>query len=238
MKPFDWIRAQKPILLAHRAGSAIEEENSLAALRTSAALGIEAVELDVHELADGTFLVYHHWRLPGDKLWVADMTSDRCKEMLGPRYLELHEVFAEAKPLGLGIYLDIKGMTLAGQQRLWKLIDSDFDRRSIVILSFQGDIAVRAAEAGVLAAIPYRDRWMDPIRMAQTPVAFLQPVLDDGYGFEACTSQYVERIHQQGKQVISWVSNKAEEIALFHDLGCDVIMSDDPRLLLEILRKE
>jgi glycerophosphoryl diester phosphodiesterase len=232
---FSWSDTESPIILSHGGGVAFARANSLEAMRASAAMGIRAVELDVHELADGTFVLYHHWLLPDNIHWVADSTSEAFQEALGPAYLELSNAFTEAKKHNLGIYLDIKGMTLEGQQKLWKMIDVLFDRRSIVLASFQVDIAVRAAEAGYQASIPFRDRWMDPKRMAQTPIKFLHPVLDDGHGFEKLTTEYISRVHEQGKRVISWLTNDPDEMSVFLERGCDIILTDDPRIATNVI---
>ena len=49
----------RPLVIAHRGASGYEVENSLAAFRAAGKLGADAVELDIHETADGAFVVHH-----------------------------------------------------------------------------------------------------------------------------------------------------------------------------------
>ena len=61
-----------PRFAAHRGGSALWPENSLAAFAGALALGIDAVELDVHQSADGEVVVMH------------DATLERTTDGTGP----------------------------------------------------------------------------------------------------------------------------------------------------------
>ncbi len=55
----------RALVIAHRGASDRELENSLAAFRAAAALGADAVELDVHAAADGTLIVHHDATIAG-----------------------------------------------------------------------------------------------------------------------------------------------------------------------------
>src|SRR5688572_6883761 len=51
--------AERPLVAAHRGGAALWPENSLTAFRGAIALGIDALEFDVHLTADGEVVVIH-----------------------------------------------------------------------------------------------------------------------------------------------------------------------------------
>ncbi|MBM3696502.1 MAG: glycerophosphoryl diester phosphodiesterase, partial [Actinobacteria bacterium] len=55
----------RPWVIAHRGASAAFPENTLAAFRAAAALGADAVELDVRRTADGHPVVHHDAVVPG-----------------------------------------------------------------------------------------------------------------------------------------------------------------------------
>lgn len=55
----------RPLIIAHRGASAVEPENSLAAFRAAVRLGADAIELDVHDTADGVLVVHHDSLLGG-----------------------------------------------------------------------------------------------------------------------------------------------------------------------------
>lgn len=57
--PMPAIRRRLPAIAAHRGGAALWPENSPQAFRGAVALGVEAVELDIHLTADGEIVVIH-----------------------------------------------------------------------------------------------------------------------------------------------------------------------------------
>ena len=62
----------RPLVFAHRGGSALAPENTLAAFANGLSLGADGIELDVHLASDGTVMVIH------------DATVDRTTNGRGP----------------------------------------------------------------------------------------------------------------------------------------------------------
>ena len=52
-----------PLIIAHRGFSGRYPENTLAAVRAALDLGVDFVEIDVHETRDGEVIVFHDYRL-------------------------------------------------------------------------------------------------------------------------------------------------------------------------------
>src|SRR5439155_13742084 len=67
-----FFRATRPLVFAHRGGSALAPENTLAAFDNGLSLGADGVELDVHLSRDGVVVVHH------------DRTLDRTTNLSGP----------------------------------------------------------------------------------------------------------------------------------------------------------
>ena len=84
----------KPLVIAHRGDSGRHPENTLAAIRAAIRLGVDFVEIDVQETADGQLIVFHDYRLnricgvPGR---VRDTTAARIRQ-LNPAVPTLAEV--------------------------------------------------------------------------------------------------------------------------------------------------
>jgi len=76
----------RPAIVAHRGGSALAPENTLAAIRRAVGLGVEAVEVDVQRTRDGRLVVHH------------DDTLERMTDAEGPirerRFAELCRIDA------------------------------------------------------------------------------------------------------------------------------------------------
>src|SRR6476661_6007058 len=51
--------ASRPLVFAHRGGSALAPENTIAAFENGLALGADGLELDVHLSRDGIVVVHH-----------------------------------------------------------------------------------------------------------------------------------------------------------------------------------
>src|SRR5664280_490941 len=52
-----------PLIIAHRGFSGRYPENTLTAVRAALDLGVDFVEIDVHETRDGELIVFHDYRL-------------------------------------------------------------------------------------------------------------------------------------------------------------------------------
>jgi glycerophosphoryl diester phosphodiesterase len=64
--------SQRPLVFAHRGGSALAPENTIAAFDSGLSLGADGLELDVHLSRDGVVVVHH------------DRTLDRTTTLRGP----------------------------------------------------------------------------------------------------------------------------------------------------------
>src|SRR6187200_2457904 len=54
-----FFRSARPLVFAHRGGSALAPENTLAAFDNGLALGADGLELDLHLSRDGIVVVHH-----------------------------------------------------------------------------------------------------------------------------------------------------------------------------------
>src|SRR6478735_8549359 len=69
---YPFLSSSRPIVFAHRGGSALAPENTLAAFDNGLALGADGLELDVHLSRDGVVVVHH------------DRLLDRTTTLRGP----------------------------------------------------------------------------------------------------------------------------------------------------------
>lgn len=63
LAPLPYFDVQQPLVIAHRGGGGLRPENTLAAFRHATRLGVDVLELDVHESADGVLIVMHDERV-------------------------------------------------------------------------------------------------------------------------------------------------------------------------------
>src|SRR5258707_7854131 len=67
-----FFESERPMVFAHRGGSALAPENTMAAFDRGTASGVDGLELDVHLSRDGVVVVHH------------DRTLDRTTTLRGP----------------------------------------------------------------------------------------------------------------------------------------------------------
>src|SRR6266404_6140098 len=70
--PHRFFASRGPLVFAHRGGSALAPENTIAAFDNGLALGADGLELDVHLSRDGVVVVHH------------DRLLDRTTTLRGP----------------------------------------------------------------------------------------------------------------------------------------------------------
>jgi glycerophosphoryl diester phosphodiesterase len=58
-----WLRAERPLVIAHRGHSIEVPENTLEAYRRAIELGAEMIECDVNMTRDGELVMIHDWTL-------------------------------------------------------------------------------------------------------------------------------------------------------------------------------
>ena len=59
LSPVAFFDSERPLVIAHRGGGGLRPENTLAAFRHAARLGVDVLELDVHASSDGVLVVMH-----------------------------------------------------------------------------------------------------------------------------------------------------------------------------------
>lgn len=82
MKPF--LARRRPYLMAHRGGALLAPENTLASFDGAAALGADAIELDVRLTSDGEVVVFHDaatGRITGTPGLVAERTLAQLRAL-------------------------------------------------------------------------------------------------------------------------------------------------------------
>jgi len=150
-------------IAAHRGGAALWPENSLAAFRGAAALGVAAVEFDIHLTADGEIVVIHDPtldRTTDGRGAIAELTwADIAKARLrgapdkSERVPRLAAVLAVLAPAGVVAWIEIKARTDGKpydglEERLAAIVHgAGYDGRT-VMTTFAWDALERLARTG------------------------------------------------------------------------------------------
>ncbi|MGI5893314.1 MAG: glycerophosphodiester phosphodiesterase [Candidatus Merdivicinus sp.] len=238
---------------AHRGASAECPENTMAAFRRAAELGVKGVELDVYLLPDGNLVVHHDDKLgrceleaegsiyeyTAAQLCKMDVGTKFSPDFAGEHIPTFREVldFLVKTPLFLNVEIKAATGFLTGiEDHVLKLLrEYDMEKRSM-ISSFHHfiltEIRKKYPEMPV-GALYSRNYGIDMVEYACK------------WGFHALHSKYplvdaelVKRAHEAGLAVNVWTVDQPDDIQRMLDIGVDHIISNNPALAQEIASKQ
>jgi glycerophosphoryl diester phosphodiesterase len=234
-----------PMLLAHRGANREHTENTLPAFARALALGVDALELDVHLTADGYVVVSHDddgRRLANAKGRICEHTLEEVRTWPlpgGERIPTLREVI-EAFPQAL-LNVDVKQEapdmvpTLLGLLRKLdaaeRVLLTSFSANTVLRIRRQGyrgptGLGQRDALLAVLAPQILAEWMAFGGRRLQIPLSFGPLKLG--------TRSVIDRAHALALKVDYWVVNDAALATQLLDHGADGIVTDVPEVMAQV----
>ena len=243
--------------IGHRGAAALAPENTVAAFGRAIELGVDFVEFDVLDLADGTLVLAHSDELLEVSHGVA---AGRVRPL---RLVELREFAPELPTLDealeffatteVGLHADVKsprhGREIAVALRRHGLVE-----RAVASSFWTPALRdLRSEEPRLAVGITYPDdrrglarrRLVAPlVPMAVAVLARAVPRRLPGWlrstGATVAMLHYavlsraaVDRCHESGAAVWAWTVNEPELLGRVVDLGVDGVISDDPQVFLQ-----
>ncbi|MCC9144207.1 MULTISPECIES: glycerophosphodiester phosphodiesterase family protein [unclassified Arthrobacter] len=239
-----------PIALAHRGFSPDGFENTLAAFRAAAELGISYLETDVRTSRDGVLMAFHDEtidRISGSTVGrISQLSREELNGVLvggAERIPTFEELLTEWPQMRLNV--DVKDA--AGSALLAALIEKHSAHDRVLVASFSDLRRLRtlrrlnrtaASSAG--SALTAALRLLAPLGVAgflarmgrfqcvQVPLRF-GPI-------RVVTPGFIRSCHRAGIQVHVWTVNDAPTMNMLLDLGVDGIVSDRSDILIDVLK--
>jgi glycerophosphoryl diester phosphodiesterase len=252
-----------PVNLAHRGASALAPENTLEAFRLAVEAGAGGLELDVHLTRDGHVVVIHDPtsnRTTNTSGAVAGMTLEEIREAdagynfspdggnthpyrgLGLRIPTLAEVLREFP--GVVLNIDLKADRPGSEVAVLKLLRaSGAEGRSLVVSSRLGAVRrFRRLSGGRISTGASRTETgvffllsrLRSERLLRPAYDALQVPLSH-WGVPLVTRRFIEAAHASNVRVDAWTINEEGEMRRLLDLGVDVIMTDRPGALADVM---
>jgi glycerophosphoryl diester phosphodiesterase len=195
--------------IGHRGAAALAPENTIAAMRAAIAAGVDMIEFDV-----APALVVGH-------------DGGRAAPALAAFLAELTEI----APPELGFLVDLKGHgyereTLAACQTAGiadRCVFSTGDLRSLAAL--KGHVRTSATVSP--------GRWVPWSRVAPAAVYAGSGARDATLRHDIVAAEAVAAVHENGGRAFAWTVNTRAGIERMRALGCDGVITDDPRLFHE-----
>jgi len=226
-------------VIAHRGSGVGQFENTLRGLNIALASGVDGVEFDVRRAQDGVPVVIHDATLDrttnGTGL-VEEHSLTQLKNLDAgegeqiPTLMEVLELTMVDKTLIF--HVDIKSKDIEEQVLHIGQEMGLLDR--VVISSFHPSVLkrIRQLNAEVTTAYLYSSD-ETAVRTAQKLGCMgLHPI------FTSVTPELVKEAKSKGLFVNAWTVNFTEEMQRLIGLGVDGIITDNPPLLLELLRSD
>jgi glycerophosphoryl diester phosphodiesterase len=231
--------SSRPLVFAHRGGSALAPENTFAAFDRGLALGADGLELDVHLSVDGEVVVHHDTTLDRTTPLRGPIAARRAAELVRAGVPTLAGVLARYPDPR--IIVEMKVNTPAFAAAVTRVVRDAAARTRVCLGSFglrvlravrrmEPEIATSAAEAEVRWAL-YRSwaRW--PVSRA--PYAGYQ--IPEWAGRTRVVSpRFVEDAHRAGLGVQVWTVDTAEDARRLLGWGVDALITDRPDIIVPI----
>jgi glycerophosphoryl diester phosphodiesterase len=240
------------LVAAHRGAAALWPENSLLAFRSALALGVDALEFDLHLTADGEVVVLHDPTLDRTstgngsvrELKLANLADVRLKTregaVSGERVPTFTQVLDLVAPTSAEILPEIK--VDANRQRydgieekVLALIRARGLMARTTIQAFQVETIRRVREleprARTMLLVARGDVERDRARPAEAVRRARElGATDLGMNHRLLDADVMSAARPAGIRVSAWTVNEEADIRRMIDLGVDIVMSDRPDL--------
>jgi glycerophosphoryl diester phosphodiesterase len=223
---------RRPVVCGHRGAPTVQPENTLASFAAAEQRGATWVEFDVRPTGDGQ-LAIHHDPVTIDGIRLGS-TGYRDLDSAIPRFGDL---VAASPALGLDIEMktDDIDMSLASFAELvvHEIGSHCSPSTELMVTSFDADALrlVRELQPDLPTGLLFWKRSFDEaLAIAQS----------DGHGTLApwirlLSADLVEQARAASLRVVTWTVNEPADVQLASSLGVDMIIGDDPAVILENL---
>ncbi|MCB9704840.1 MAG: glycerophosphodiester phosphodiesterase [Myxococcales bacterium] len=259
-RPTDHLFPAPLTAMGHRGASALAPENTMAAFREAAALGVP-FELDTRFVGSGELIVLHDDDLeratgaPGKaserslaELQRLDAGTHFDPAWAGEPIPTLDQVFAE---LGGKVVINVEVKSVKGTDNkvLAAAVARAIEARGLVdkviVTSFSPFLlaALRAENPAIARGQLYgtfKDADLNGIEKALLRnLAFNRRALPDVLSVEhvMINARYLKKMHKRGYKVFAWTVNEVADMERLIDLGVDGIITDHPDQLIEVMRR-
>jgi glycerophosphoryl diester phosphodiesterase len=241
----------RPRIVAHRGGAALWPENGLAAFRGALALGVDAVELDVHQTRDGEVVVLHDPTLDrtttgrgpvSERTW-AELATVALRGAPDERVPRLRDVLELLRPPGApGLLLEVKvdanGAAYPGiEERIVRLLGETGLAGRTTVMAFEWDTLerVRALDPGLRLTALLSRRGAERLGGVEGAARLAATKANDlGIERTLLSPPVVAAARAAGLTIGVWTVNDPDELRVALAAGVDYVTTDRPDLALRL----
>jgi glycerophosphoryl diester phosphodiesterase len=238
---FDTTASRRPLVFAHRGGSALAPENTMAAFDNGLALGADGLELDVHLSSDGRVVVHHDRTLNRTTTLTGPVAARTAAELNRAAVPLLDDVLRRHRDTRVIIELKVNHPTLARAA-----VDAVRAAGAVDRVCFGGFgtrvlRAVRELEPAIATSGAREEvRWALYRSWCRWPV---KRVAYDGYqvpewagSTRVVSPRFVNDAHAAGLGVQVWTVDHVAEAKRLLSYGVDALITDRPDTIVPLVR--
>ncbi|MBA3899092.1 MAG: glycerophosphodiester phosphodiesterase [Bacteroidetes bacterium] len=245
---------KKPLIIAHRGFSGIAPENTFAAFKLATELGVDLIELDIHQTKDGVLVCHHDEdisRTTGSKEKIKDILFEELqKKDAGSWFSEKFKgepipSLEQVLSLGVPLLIEVKkgneyypGIV----QNLLQLLSKFNHSKQCIIQSFETPVLEAFSAFSndyelhklVTGNIPLLPLHIDT-KLKTGSITKYREFDAINPNFRFVTAGLIKKIHREGKKIFTWTVNEKEQMEKLISYGVDGIITDYPDRLKKLL---
>lgn len=234
------------VIIAHRGSAASTPENTLSAVRKSAADGADMAEIDVQLSGDGVVVLWHDndaMRISGKPLVISTTDLDTLKmldagswftpEFGDERIATLEEAIQAAKAGNIGLLVELKSYANDKEQLVEAVVrllqQHEFsEQASIMSLNYEEVRILRQRYPEIEAGYVLSAALGDLTRLDENFLILSKNL---------ATDSMISALHAQDKKVFVWTIDDSKTMSMLINQGVDGIITNTPERLAGLLRE-
>ena len=232
----------RPLVFAHRGGSALAPENTIAAFDNGLALGADGLELDVHLSRDGVVVVHHDRLLDRTTTLRGPIVERTAAELRSAQVPTLADVLARYREPRIIVEMKVNTAELAAATIEVVRQAGAVERVCLGSFGLRVLHAARALEPAIATSGAREEvRWALYRSWCRWPVANVgyagYQVPERSGRTRVVSPRFVEYAHDAGLGVQVWTVDRAEDASRLLAWGVDALISDRPDVIVPLVRK-
>ena len=221
----------KAVVIAHRGFTRDFPDNTVESFRAAREIGVDGVEFDVQETADGAFVVYHDDTIDGKE--ISKLTSDSISLLRVGGCYPVPTLQQALEVLGRGLVLLVELKQVRSLEAFLSLLRGHVDAAFTVLVSFDTALIGRLvglAPDFTCAVIG------DPADLGGSLPVHRTPGVTQ-VRCENVNAAAVSTAHEGGELVFASDSGSEEDLRKALRCGVDIVMTDRPDLAIREIGK-
>jgi glycerophosphoryl diester phosphodiesterase len=231
-------------ITAHRGAKVAAPENTLASFRAALDAGTDYVELDVQRTRDGEIVVIHDgdlMRMGDDPRKVAELATNELAGIDVGRKYDVKFTGERVPTLGDVIEL-VRGRARINIELKYNVPDPGLALAVVELLrqkQFLDQVVITSLDYAALRQVEGIEPRLKTGHIVTAAVGDVVRTEADFLSLNSAraSASLVRRAHTAGKEVAVWTVNDPEVMLRMLERGVDNVITDDPALLVRVLRE-